>query len=64
VQGEETGRAPWKEFEQGLFRDHSVHEKEYTPDVFDARKVCDWEEGLKGVVVEGWKDVGMCGKIF
>ena len=37
----EAGTASWEEFVEGLLREHSVHEMEYTPDVYDARKVLD-----------------------
>ena len=39
----DTGTATWEEFDQGLRADHSEHEREYTPDVFDSFKVLDWD---------------------
>jgi len=52
------GTADWSEFVRGLCENHSVHEMEYTPDVFDAHEVLKWDrESLQGV--KGWKDVGM-----
>ena len=38
---------------EGLLREHSVHEMEYTPDVYDARKVLDWREE---VAMEGMSE--------
>lgn len=50
------GSAGWGEFVGGLFEEHSLHEAEYTPGVFDARKVVGWEEEVKSVEVEeGWE---------
>jgi hypothetical protein len=62
AQAEETGTAAWKEFVDGLLRDHSVHEADYTPNVFDARKICDWEEELGAVGFVGFEEVRMCSK--
>lgn len=58
----EEGTADWNEFVSGLFEGHSVNEKEYTPDVFDARKILDWPDAGK-VFSENdkWKEVSMCG---
>ncbi|KAL8694162.1 MAG: hypothetical protein Q9218_001159 [Villophora microphyllina] len=39
---QEKGTATFSEFEFGLRDNHSEHEAEYTPDVFDARLVLDW----------------------
>lgn len=46
-----AGSADFDEFDMGLRHDHSRHEKEYTPDVFDAYKVLDWDEEIKSAVV-------------
>lgn len=43
----ERGTATSAEFVAGLFDEHSVHEMEYTPDVFDAYKVLDWQEQMR-----------------
>lgn len=43
------GTASWDEFEQGLYDDHSQHEMDYTPDVFDAHKVVDWSDAIEGL---------------
>lgn len=61
---EEQGKASWAEFENALYREHSVKEGEYTPDIFESRKVCDWGSELAGVKIEGWEGVGMCGEYF
>jgi len=49
----------------GLLREHSTHEMEYTPDVYDARKVLDWREEVAVLEREGWergwKEVAMEG---
>lgn len=59
----ENGTADWSEFVDGLMRNHSVHEADYTPNVFDCREVCNWEgEGLKGESFDGWEEVRMNGR--
>ena len=40
------GTASYDEFEDFIFHDHSKHEKEYTPAVYDAHKVLDWSEDI------------------
>jgi hypothetical protein len=50
----EPGTAVFAEFDFGLRTDHSKHEMEYTPDVFDAFELVDY--GVVGTV-EGWEDV-------
>jgi hypothetical protein len=55
----ERGKASWEEFDDALFRDHSVKEGEYTPDIYDAHKILDWSEGLNGQKIEDWYDVGL-----
>jgi len=50
----ELGTAGFDEFDFGLRGQHSKHEMEYTPDVFDAFEVVDY--GVVGAV-EGWEDV-------
>lgn len=61
----EKGSAEFGEFDFGLREEHSLHEKDYTPDVFDAYCVVDY--GNVGAV-EGWENVEvkvmeMCHKI-
>ena len=40
-----TGTASWSELDSALRTEHSYHERLYTPDVFDAYKVLEWELG-------------------
>ncbi|KAF2221445.1 hypothetical protein BDZ85DRAFT_17151 [Elsinoe ampelina] len=54
----ERGSADWSEFETFLLDDHSEHEKDYTPAVYDAHKVMDWgRTALEGI--DGWEKVEM-----
>lgn len=39
----QPGTASLAEFEHGLLADHSEHERAYTPDVYDARQVVNWD---------------------
>ena len=39
----DQGTADFPEFDHGLRVNHSEHEQEYTPDVFDAYRVLDWD---------------------
>lgn len=57
----ETGTATWEEFDGGLRVQHSEHEREYTPDVFDAFKVLDWdaETDALGDELGEYRDVKM-----
>jgi len=50
----EPGTAGFAEFDFGLRAEHSKHELEYTPDLFDAFEVVDY--GAVGAV-EGWENV-------
>lgn len=54
-----AGPADWDEFEFGLLDDHSQHEWDYTPDVFDAYRVLEWTgEGESGSIdVSNWRKV-------
>ena len=53
------GTASWQEFDHGLRVDHSQHEKDYTPDVFDAHEVMNWDTQLQSSQrsLAGWEDV-------
>ena len=53
------GTASWEEFDEGLRVDHSQHEKDYTPDVYDAHEALNWTSSLEGSQrrVGGWEDV-------
>ncbi|KAI9664993.1 MAG: hypothetical protein M1821_006441 [Bathelium mastoideum] len=55
---EKEGTASRVEFEEGLFRNHSANEMDYTPDVYDAYKVLEWDASQLGNV-EGYEQVGM-----
>lgn len=59
------GTADWREFDEGLRKEHSEHEREYTPDVFDSYKMLDWDGQIGGLGggVEGFEDVSMSGMI-
>lgn len=52
-----NGTADWSEFESGLLDDHSQHEMDYTPDVFDAHKVLTWDSPIEGIT--GYDKVAM-----
>lgn len=39
----DQGTADFPEFDHGLRVNHSEHEREYTPDVFDSYRVLDWD---------------------
>ena len=41
------GTATWDEFDYGIRDQHSEHEAEYTPDVYDAREILGWNEQLR-----------------
>lgn len=60
----EPGTASWAEFEAGLYDDHSLHESQYTPDVFDAHKVLSWDSKLaeKQHKIGAWEKVGLSSK--
>lgn len=53
------GTASWQEFDSGTRRDHCERERDYTPDVFDARQVLSWDDMINADAVPGWKDVQM-----
>ncbi|GME32589.1 hypothetical protein GTA08_BOTSDO03026 [Neofusicoccum parvum] len=58
----EQGTASFAEFDAGLRLDHSQHEMEYTPTVFDAHEVADWGELIAakdGKVPGGYEEVTM-----
>ncbi|MCJ1317492.1 hypothetical protein MMC15_002817 [Xylographa vitiligo] len=38
-----AGTASWAEFDAGLRAQHSEHERQYTPDVYAAARVLDWD---------------------
>jgi hypothetical protein len=57
-----AGSASWEEFQQGLSgKEHSVHESDYTPEVYDAVKVIEWAD--EEVKVDGYENVGLQSKL-
>lgn len=40
------GTADWNEMVFALRDDHSSHERDFTPTLWDARKICDWDSDL------------------
>jgi hypothetical protein len=61
------GTADLDEFDYGLRCNHSKHEQEYTPDVFDSYKVFDWSEQIqtaigKGPGIDNYREVDMSSK--
>ncbi|KIW01711.1 uncharacterized protein PV09_06888 [Verruconis gallopava] len=56
---QEQGKASWGEFVDALFVDHSVKEGEYTPDVYDSHRVCDWDTELQGKTIDGWENISL-----
>jgi hypothetical protein len=58
------GTADLGEFDFGLRHDHSTHEQDYTPDVFDSYKVLDWDAQIKsamdnGSSIDSYRDLNM-----
>ena len=47
------GNASWEEFIYGLRDNHSQHEEDFTPTLFDARKVVDWSGQVRKLDEEG-----------
>lgn len=54
-----AGTASWREFEYGLMDDHSAHEMDYTPDVYDAHKVLSWDGASSLLQIPGYEKVGL-----
>lgn len=59
----QPGNASWKEFIFGLRDHHSKHEEDFTPNLFDAHHVCDWNEQVQGLESQG-KIVGKDGRKY
>ncbi len=55
------GSANFSEFDFALRADHSQHEREYTPDVFDDFKVLEWDLGATpdGLVIDHYRHITM-----
>ena len=47
------GTADLDEFDYGLRHNHSEHERDYTPDVFDSYKVLGWSEQIETAIANG-----------
>lgn len=61
-----AGTGDWEEFEGALLDNHSQHEMDYTPDVFDAHKVLGWDEELDAIgrKIGPWEKVEMDSKFL
>ena len=57
------GNASWKEFVYGLRDNHSQHEQDFTPNLFDAHHVCDWNTEVRELESQG-QTVGNNGKKY
>ncbi|OAP62345.1 hypothetical protein AYL99_04548 [Fonsecaea erecta] len=57
------GNASWKEFIYGLRDNHSKHEEDFTPTLYDAHCVCTWGEEVKDLESQG-KIVGRSGQKY
>lgn len=57
----QEGTADFSEFDYGLRIDHSEHEREYTPDVFDSFKVLEWDlkHGGEELVLDEYSHITM-----
>ena len=58
------GTANFAELDFALRRDHSKHEREYTPDVFDDFKVLDWDFSVEpnGLAIDEYRHITMGSK--
>ncbi|RMZ82937.1 hypothetical protein DV737_g1809, partial [Chaetothyriales sp. CBS 132003] len=50
---DKPGHASWDEFVYGLRDNHSQHEQDFTPTLYDARKVIDWSGQVAKLEAEG-----------
>lgn len=50
---DKPGHASWEEFIYGLRDNHSQHEEDFTPNLFDARKIVDWDGQVRKLEEEG-----------
>ncbi|KEF51041.1 uncharacterized protein A1O9_12891 [Exophiala aquamarina CBS 119918] len=50
---EKPGHASWREFVFGLRDEHSVHESNFTPSLYDARHILDWNDEIKALSTRG-----------
>ncbi|OCT46587.1 hypothetical protein CLCR_02010 [Cladophialophora carrionii] len=57
------GNASWQEFIYGLRDNHSKHEEDFTPNLYDAHHVCDWNGEIQRLESQG-KIVGKHGRRY
>jgi Protein of unknown function (DUF3074) len=50
---EKKGSASWEEFVYGLRDEHSRHEFDFTPTLYDARHILDWNGEMRKLEEEG-----------
>lgn len=55
----EEGTADWEEMVFALRDDHSFHERDFTPTLWDARKICDWDFTEEGDQIDGFDTISM-----
>lgn len=61
----QPGTASWEQFIFGLLHEHSKHEQDFTPNLFDAHPVVNWDGQVRklaeegGLRREGWFDVNI-----
>ncbi|KIX07114.1 uncharacterized protein Z518_05091 [Rhinocladiella mackenziei CBS 650.93] len=51
--GQQPGNASWAEFIYGLRDEHSKHESEFTPTLFDALNVVNWNDSVRDLELQG-----------
>ena len=61
----DQGTADFPEFDHGLRVNHSEHEREYTPDVFDAFRVLNWDSETvrHGFTIDNYSEIHMSSKL-
>jgi hypothetical protein len=55
-----AGTATFSQFDDGLRKNHSTHEKAYTPNVFDANQILEWD--CTSLEHPRYKEISMSGK--
>lgn len=57
----QEGTASFSEFDYGLRVEHSEHEREYTPDLYDSFKVLEWDiqSECGGLVIDNYSSITM-----
>ena len=56
------GTADFNEFDYALRIDHSEHEQEYTPEIFDLHKVLEWDLQNEDLVIDDYSDPRMASR--